>query len=221
MPKKLVQKITNLPKEEDDIEKIDDIITNEHVEVDDDDDNDDEKIQNNSLGKNKKIVRKAGRTLLIKLINDTNTFDDSLTQNLTGLLNKTNLTNNKTLFLTFDTNENSLSALKFLRSKSFNKYHVKFSYYKLFFTINGLTDKSDYNESKKGLIDLISKDNDIQVLYCKFYCKENKYLGCGDLTVDKLEGMNKLLSKDDGFKEYSFNSLSGVFYRFNKKKDEN
>ena len=216
MPKKLVEKITNLPKEEELETEID-----EKNDSKSDDSINDEKTQNNSLGKNKNIVRKAGRTLLIKLINDTTTFEESLLDNLTGLINKTNLTNNKTLFLTFDNNNNSLNALKFLRSKSFNKYHVKFSYYKLFFTINGLTDKSDYNESKKGLIDLITNNNDIQVLYCKFYCKENKYLGCGDLTVDKLEDMNKLLSKNDGFKEFTFKTISGVFYRFNKKKDEN
>jgi len=216
MPKKLVEKITNLPKEEELETEID-----EKNDSKSDDSINDEKTQNNSLGKNKNIVRKAGRTLLIKLINDTTTFEESLLDNLTGLINKTNLTNNKTLFLTFDNNNNSLNALKILRSKSFNKYHVKFSYYKLFFTINGLTDKSDYNESKKGLIDLITNNNDIQVLYCKFYCKENKYLGCGDLTVDKLEDMNKLLSKNDGFKEFTFKTISGVFYRFNKKKDEN
>ena len=209
MPKKLVEKDTILPKEEEEEVEVD-------VEVND------EKTQNNTFGKTKKVVRKAGRTLLIKLINDTTTFDDSLTENLTGLLNKTNLTNNNTLFLTFDSKENSLSALKFLRPKSFNKFHVKFSYYKLFFTINGLTDKSDYNESKKDLIDFISKDINVQVLYCKFYYKENKYLGCGDLTVDTLEGMNKLLLKENGMKEITVNSLSVVFYRFNnKKKEEN
>ena len=210
MPKKLVEKNTNLPKEEDEDE--------EEVEVEVEVEVNEGKTQNNMFGKPKKIVKKPGRTLLIKLINDTTTFDDSLTENLTGLLNKTNLSNNNTLFLTFDTNDNSLSALKILRPKSFNKFHVKFSYYKLFFTINGLTDKSDYNESKKNLIDFISKDINIQVLYCKFYYKENKYLGCGDLTVDTLEGMNKLLLKDGGMKEITFNSLSVVFYRFNNKK---
>ena len=211
MPNILVEKNTNLPKDELDDNEID--------EIDEIDEND--KKQTNAFGKTKKIVRKAGRTLLVKLINDTTTFDYTIIENLTGLLNKTTLTTNKTLFLTFDTNENSLNALKFLRSKSYNKYHIKFSYYKLFFTITGLTDKSDYNESKKELIDLITTDTNIQVLYCKFYCKENKYLGCGDLTVDTLEGMNKLLSKvDGGLKEFSVKSLSGVFYRFNKKKEE-
>ena len=67
-----------------------------------------------------------------------------------------------------------------------NKYIVRYSYYKLFFTIIGLNDNSDYNTIKKELIDHISKDTNIQVLYCKFYCKNNKYLGCGDITVDTL-----------------------------------
>ena len=113
-----------------------------------------------------------------------------------------------------------MNSLEKLRTNSFGKYLVRFSYYKLFFTIIGLDDKIDYNTAKKGLTDFISKNSNIQVLYCKFYCKDKKYLGCGDLTVDTLEGMNKLLSKTDGFKEFSFDNLSGIFYKFNNKKKE-
>ena len=192
MSKKLVEKNTNLKSEE---------LTDD-----------------NNIYKNKIVVRKIGRTILVKLLND-NSFDIKLLDKLTGLVSKTDFNSNKTLFLTFDTNENSFNALKQLRINSLNKYIVRFSYYKLFFTIIGLNDNTEYNILKKGLIDYISKDTNIQVLYCKFYCKDNKYLGCGDITVDTLEGMNKLLSKTDGFKEFSFDSLTGIFYKFNKKKE--
>jgi hypothetical protein len=175
----------------------------------------------NILNKNRKVVRKIGRTILVKVLNDISTFDIKILDELEGLINKTDFNNNKTLFLTFDTNDNSFNALKKLRINSYGKYLVRFSYYKLFFTIIGLTDKSDYNTVKKGLIEFINKNSNIQVLYCKFYCKDHKYLGCGDLTVDTLEGMNKLLSKTDGFKEFTFDNLSGIFYKFNNKKKEN
>ena len=58
------------------------------------------------------------------------------------------------------------------------------------------------------------------VLYCKFYRKENKYLGCGDFTIDTIDGMNTLLSKDGGIKDYTIGQLSGTFYRYNGKKDK-
>jgi len=226
MPKKLV-KNANIT------EKVgDESPTQEQIELIDDDEiennSDKDVITDESLkpnenkfsgDKSKKIVRKAGRTLLVKLIKEGHNFDLKKLDNLEGLINKTNFTNNKTMFLTFDCNENSIKALKFLRLKSEENYSVKFSYYKLFFTINGLSDDSDYNDTKKALIDYISKDTNIQVLYCKFYCKNKKYIGCGDLTVDTIDGLTKLLSKDNGLKEFSFNSLTGVFYKYNKKEN--
>jgi len=195
------------------VDEVEDKVPLVEVEVSDDD-----KSVKNNFNKTKKIVRKAGRTLLIKVLNEISTFDNDLTFNLDGLLNKTNFSNNKTMFLTFDSIDNSIKALKQLRLKSTNIFSVKFSYYKLFFTITGLNDNiNDYNIYKKSLIDHISNNTNINVLYCKFYCKNNKYMGCGDLTVDTIDGMNKLLSKDNGLKEFKVDNFSGVFYRFNKK----
>jgi hypothetical protein len=55
-------------------------------------------------------------------------------------------------------------------------------------------------------------------------------MGCGDFTIDTLEGMNKLVSKESTIKDFtignnilkesdSFN-LTCSFYRFNSKKNK-
>ena len=172
-----------------------------------------------NVNNEKKNLNKISRTIMLKLINTDQLFYDNITENIIGLINKT-LINNKILYLTLDNHENAMKAYNLLRSKAYNNFYIKFSYYKLFFTINGLLDTSDYSETKKDLIEYISTDSNIKVLYCKFYCKNKSYLGCGDLTVDTIEGMNKLLSKINGFKEFKFKSFSGVFYKFNKKQEE-
>ena len=53
----------------------------------------------NVHNKNKKVVRKIGRTILIKLLNDISTFDMKLLDDLEGLTNKTE-------FNTFPQSEN-------------------------------------------------------------------------------------------------------------------
>ena len=114
-------------------------------------------------------------------------------------------------FLTFDTVTNAESAFKqiFLLS---DDYNVKFSYYRLFFTINGLTDSSDYNQVKSELVNYVTS-NDTNVLFCKLYRKDNKFIGCGDLTVDTIEGMNKLLTKENVSQTVGDYTCS--FYRYN------
>ena len=172
---------------------------------------------NKSDFKNKKQVRKIGKTLLIKLLNNT-TFDESHLTDINGIINKSDLKNNSLFFLIFDTPTNALLGLKSLKNKSSN-YKIKFSYYKLFFTINGLNDNSSYDDTKKGLINYIQNLTNSNVLYCKLYCKNKKYLGCGDVTLDTLDGINMLLSKDSGLKYFTIESLSisGTFFRFNSK----
>jgi hypothetical protein len=167
--------------------------------------------------KNKKQVRKIGKTLLIKLLNNT-TFDESHLTDINGIVNKSDIKNNNLFFIIFDTPTNALLGLKSLKNKSSN-YKIKFSYYKLFFTINGLNDNSSYDDTKKGLINHIQNLTNSNVLYCKLYCKNKKYLGCGDVTLDTLDGINMLLSKDSGLKYFSIEplSISGTFFRFNSK----
>jgi hypothetical protein len=151
--------------------------------------------------------RKAGRTLLVR---GTQSFD-----NLVGLQNRSDTKTTNSSFLTFDTIENALVAYKQLRADS--NVRVKFSYYRVFFTMEGLTDTSDYSQVKSDLVQWVESNASTQVLYCKLYRKDSKYLGCGDFTVDTLSGLNRLLSKDGGLKQFKFSNLSGTFYRYNNK----
>lgn len=172
--------------------------------------------QNNE--KVKKSVRKAGRTILVKS-NDSLPIDGSIFDSFEGLTNKAETKSTNSFFLTFDSVTNAVSAFRTLRTES-SKYRVKFSYYRIFFTMDGLTESSDYNQVKKELMDYVAKQTTTTVLYCKFYRKDNKYLGCGDFTIDTLTGMNTLLAKDSGNNEYSFDSYKGTFYRYNGKKNK-
>ena len=158
----------------------------------------------------KKSVKKPGRTLLVKTSGDVSHFDT-----LVGLVGKSETKSTSSHFLTFDTVENAVNAYRKLKSDS--QYKVKYSYYRVFFKMSGLEDSTDYNDVKKQLSEFVSSNTLSNVLYCKFYRKNNKYLGCGDFTLDTLSGMSKLLSKEGGLKDYSFDKYSGTFYRYNNK----
>lgn len=155
----------------------------------------------------RKSVRKAGRTVLV----NSSSLGSYTGQDLSGLETFTVKENN--LFLTFDTIPNAVSAFKRLRTEH-RDWRVKFSYYRVFFTLVGLSNTSDYNTAKQSLSNFVSNSTGSNVLYCKFYRKDNNFLGCGDLTVDTLDGMNRLLQKDGGFKEFNVEGLTGTFYRY-------
>jgi hypothetical protein len=165
-----------------------------------------------------KSMRKAGRTILLKTVSG-NSIDSTVFDSLTGLVSHSETKSSSSYFLTFDNVTNSLNAFNKLKSDS-TDYKVKFSYYRVFFTINGLTDTSDYNQVKQDMTTFVTDKTKSSVLYCKFYRKDNKYLGCGDFTIDTMDGMNILLSKDGGIKDYTIGQLSGTFYRYNGKKDK-
>jgi hypothetical protein len=196
-----------------------------------------EQMHNQNIIQRNKVMRKIGRTLLVKSFNTTD-IDESLFENLEGLEKVAKTKHSNTVFLLFNTSEKALSGLRNLKTKSQN-IRTKFSYYKLFFTITGLNDSVEYNDVKKSLINFVSNNTKTKgdVLYCKFYRKNKKYLGCGELTVDTLDTMLELLSKEAGFKEFSFtnsldnltvasssnsttvsNTFTGTFYKFNDKK---
>ena len=163
---------------------------------------------------NKTKLKKISRTILIKSIVP---LELILFDNLEGITKVYPAKNNNLIFLTFDNINNSLNAFKLLKKNK--DLYIKFSYYKIFFTINGLNSTTNYNEIKKDLIDyLTDKVNNINILYCKFYYKNNKYLGCGDFTIDTFESLISILSKEQQNKEFSFKSYSGIFYKFTDKK---
>lgn len=165
--------------------------------------------------KSKKIYKKAGRTILIKSTGSN--IDEDLVNSLENVINKSETKSQQSIFITFNNIDNAL--LGFKQIKSWNKdYRVKFSYYQIYFTINGLGDTFDYNKVKQEFITYLGTKIDSNVLYFRFYKKDDKYINCGDFTIDTFEGMNLLLNKEAGNKEYTFGSYNGVFYRYNNKK---
>jgi hypothetical protein len=165
---------------------------------------------------NSEHVNKPGKTILVKLVS--NMTDQHKTFNkLDGLVSCAETKTYNSYFLTFDTIENATKAYATLSEDS-KKYNIKFSYYRVFFTLNGLKDTTDYNTVKQELINFINDKTGASVLYCKLYKKDNKYIGCGDCTIDTMEGMNMLLNKDTNLKDFTVGSYSGTFFRYNNKK---
>lgn len=167
--------------------------------------------------KSKKSVKKAGRTILVRTVSGA-PLASSVFDGLEGLQSRTETKSSTSWFLTFDNADHSLAAFKKLRSES-SDYRVKFSYYRIFFTMTGLTDTTDYNQAKTALMNYVTEKSGSTPLYCKLYRKESKYIGCGDFTVDTLESMNSLISKEGGLRDFTFGSYSGSFYRYNPRKD--
>jgi hypothetical protein len=175
-------------------------------------------VEEHTNDKSNKLVRKPGRTLLLKSSSGSK-INSSVLDGLEGLKSQTETKSTSSYFLTFNTVTDAVNAYKKLRSES-SDYRVKYSYYRVFFTMNGLTESTDYNQVKKDLMELVDKNAGASVLYCKLYRQESKYLGCGDFTIDTLDAMNTLLSKEGGLKDFTMGSLSGTFYRYNSKKDK-
>lgn len=177
-----------------------------------------DKAQNESNSK-KKFMRKAGKTLLIKAKEGCTVQEEWFTS-LDGLKENGVVQTEKTgsYFLTFNEVGKSLDALKQIRKDHDKDLMVKFAHYRVFFTIEGLKDDStDYNTVKQSHINFIQDNTDSEVLYYKLY-RNKKYLGCGDVTIDTKEALDKLLSKDDS-KEFDLgDGLSGKFYRYQKNK---
>jgi len=163
----------------------------------------------------KKNIRKAGKTLLIKP-NEGVEIDESWFNDLVGLVSKSKTAKTGSYFLTFDNVGNSLDSLKILRKKHEGDILVKFAHYKVFFTMTGLSDESDYNSIKTKHSKFIEDNTDSKVLYYKLY-RNKSYLGCGDVTIDTKSGLDSLLDKEK-FKEFDLSGNTGVFYRYNSKK---
>lgn len=161
----------------------------------------------------KKMVRKPGRTLLVSPSNGSS-LSESTFSGLTGL-SMTHSTKNGSYFLTFDNIQNALDSFRKLRQEH-PELRAKFARYQVFFTVTGLTDSSDYSTVKQELTSYVEKQAEANVLYFKLYRKGNKYLGCGDLTVDTKDSMDKLLTKEGSLKNFTIGSLTGTFYRYNK-----
>jgi hypothetical protein len=165
--------------------------------------------------KNDNSIKKVGRTLFISSSNGL--LSDKELTSINGLSSH-HATKNGSYFLTFNNVEDA--TLQFDKLTASN-YNVKVAKYQVFFTIEGLDDTSDYGAVKQSLINHVESNTGGGVLYFKLYRQKNKYLGCGDFTLDTKESMDKLLSKDNDLKNYTLDSLTGTFYRYNKLQGKN
>jgi hypothetical protein len=171
---------------------------------------------NNMNNEPRKSTQKPGRTLLVKVVND---FDQSVLDTLTGKQSIFVSEKSKSYFVTFSTPDESLEALKYLKNNFSGDVRVKFAHYRIYFTVKGLTNDSDYNFIKTTHTTLVSKSCDCNVLYYRLYRKNDTYLGCGDFTIDTKEGFDNLMTQDD-LKNFTLSStVTGVHYRYNKNKE--
>jgi hypothetical protein len=157
-----------------------------------------------------KQLPKSGRTLLIKT-KTTEPLVLSKFDNFDGLVSKSEINQHNSLFLTFDSLAHAETAYNLIKSE----YNVKYSYYKIFFTLSTNIDTSNYEDTKNQIMTFIESKTNASMLYCKFYRKNSSYMNCGDLIVDTIDAMKLLISKESSLKQFKIGNLSGTFYRFN------
>ena len=117
-------------------------------------------------------------------------------------------------FIVFDTVENAKAAYESLEEGG---VRIKYSYYKLFFRMKEVDlENVEYDELKTSIKELATACDDVDILYFKFYTKNKKLMGSGDLTVDTKEGLDSLVSQ----KEMSFANGNVSFYRFKVKSND-
>ena len=163
----------------------------------------------------KSFARKAGRTLLVKVLNGQ--FDVP-GLNLEGLVNEHFTEKSNSYFLTFDNVQNSLNAMELIRTKYNFNVRVKIAHYRVFFTLENLEESMEYNTVKTQHCEVVQSKANCSVLFYKLYRKDNKYLGCGDLTLDTKEGLDVLMSSE-GLKTFTLDcGISGSHYHYRTQK---
>lgn len=162
-----------------------------------------------------RFVRKSGRTLLVQKLNEN--LDESIFENLEGLKSKHHTEKNNAYFLTFESLPHSLSSFRDFKKNE--DVRVKFAHYKIFFTIEELNNNIEYTDIKTNHINLINDNYDGNVLYYKLYRKNDKYLDCGDLTLDTKESFDALIDSNNEDYELKVNGVNftGKYYRYNRK----
>lgn len=161
------------------------------------------------------FVRKAGRTLLVKVLSGE--FDVE-GMNLEGLTNHHFTEKSNSYFLTFDNVPHSLNAMRLIRKQYDSSLRVKVAHYRVFFTLENLEESMDYNTVKTQHRDMVQSKGNCSVLFYKLYRKDNKYLGCGDMTLDTKEGLDVLMSSE-GLKTFTLEcGVSGSHFHYRTQK---
>jgi hypothetical protein len=161
------------------------------------------------------FVRKGGRTLLVKVLHGDFNVES---MNLEGIVNKHFTEKSNSHFLTFNDASLSLKAINVISNKYDSSVRVKIAHYRVFFTLENLEESMDYNTIKTQHSDMVESKGNCSVLFYKLYRKNNKYLGCGDMTLDTKEGLDILMSIE-GLKTFSLEcGVSGNHYHYRTQK---
>jgi hypothetical protein len=132
--------------------------------------------------------RKPSRTLLV---NDSTKSIDVST--LVGLVSHEKTASNS-IFLEFATIEDAIEAFEKLKQED---VRVKYAYYKLFIKYASSIQDQTYDTLKEKSKEILqNKINDVNVVYFKLYKKENKLIGCGEVTVDRISDVNALVRQN-------------------------
>ena len=163
------------------------------------------------------FIRKAGRTLLVR------TDESFSASGYDGLVNSHQVERNghSSYFLTFDTSDHSLEALRSIRKQYGQDARVKFAYYKIYFRMDGLSSESSYEDVKTQHREFVHTNTSAQVLYYRLYRKDDQFVGSGEMTVDTKEGFDQLVGKESTHKEYSLQcGVSGTHYRYRRQRPD-
>jgi hypothetical protein len=152
--------------------------------------------------------RRPSRTLLV---NDTTKFIDVST--LSGLLSNEK-TNSNSIFLEFSSIEDATQAFEKLQAEN---VRVKYAYYKLFIKFTSPVKNLSYDFLKDVSKTTLHNDiSDINIVYFKLYKKATELIGCGEVTVDRIGDVDKLIKRSFG----NENNITFDIYRFRVNKDK-
>lgn len=155
--------------------------------------------------------RNPGRTLVVKF---EESFDVSSLKSLNNMKQMNEVKNN-TLFLTFNDIASATSALTELNKM--NGLSCRYSYYRVFFKLNGVTESSNIENIKKVHIAWVEKNTGGKVLEYNLYRKKDTFLNCGDLVVDLKSSLDLLLTLEN-LKNYELDGdLKGTYHKYKKK----
>ncbi len=161
---------------------------------------------------------KAGRTLLVKPSNTSLVFDAEFLSTFSGFQKTHHTEKTNSYFTTYATPNDALAALKGIKTKYGRDVRVKYSHYRIFFKLEGLTDETDYNTVKATHTEFVQKVG-CNVLYYRLYRKDKTYLGCGDMTIDTKEAFDTLLDSEK-LKAFELSvgdaKHTGTHYRYKK-----
>jgi hypothetical protein len=167
--------------------------------------------------KKRNFVRKAGRTLLVR------TDEDFSSSGYDGLVNSHQVERNghTSYFLTFDTSDHSLEALRSIRKQYGQDARVKFAYYKIYFRMEGLSSDSSYEDVKTQHREFVHTNTSGQVLYYRLYRKDDQFVGSGEMTVDTKDGFDQLVGKESTHKTFTLScGVSGTHYPYRRRQGD-